>query len=89
MLDLLAGRKTIGVTGDVRLNGHLIRPEITSKYISYVAQVGLTVPAEWQAAQLLRVRARAMHCLHMLASPALVHAAKLPAACPDKPADSA
>ena len=39
MLDVLAGRKTsAGMTGAVRMNGNLIRPETTSKYISYVAQ---------------------------------------------------
>lgn len=43
MLDLLAGRKNIGMGGAVRLNGHLIRPEITSKYISYVSQVCLAI----------------------------------------------
>ena len=40
MLDILAGRKTNqGLSGAVRMNGSLIRPETTSKYISYVSQV--------------------------------------------------
>lgn len=39
MLDILAGRKTsAGLSGVVRMNGNPIRPEITSKYVSYVAQ---------------------------------------------------
>ena len=45
MLDLLAGRKTSGASGEVRLNGHLSRPEIISKYISYVSQVRPRLPS--------------------------------------------
>ena len=40
MMDILAGRKSNkGLSGTVTMNGYLITPAITSKYLSYIQQV--------------------------------------------------